>query len=112
MERTERGDAVASLRAAEIDQRGLQDAVRNNDQIVRGAQEICRSTIGLNDLTLDPITERQPIADPVGSAGVKRDSREDVAQGALQREAEDDREHARGGDERSDRRVEDVGDDG
>jgi hypothetical protein len=51
-----------------------------------------RPPIPLHDPSFDATTQRNPIADCVGSANIERDTGEDVAQCALHGQAQDDRE--------------------
>ena len=72
---------------------------------------MCRAPVGLDDATLGAVAKHDPITDLVWSAEVERYAREHVGERALQGKAKDDSEDARRGDQRPDRRVEDVGND-
>ena len=53
-----------------------------------------------------------PVIRAIGAAEAEHEAREHIAQGALQRQAEDDGDRARCGEQASDRKIEYIGDDG
>ena len=108
-------DQVLQMRfvgTADIGQAELgEKAVRQNDDVVRAGQEMRRPPGAFDDASLRAVAEQDPVADDVGPAERQRDAGEDVTERVLQRQAENDGNHARGGDQRADRNAEDEGED-
>ena len=52
-----------------------------------------------------------PVAGQIGPAEIEHDPGKEIAERALQREAEDDRQHTRGGKQSLDRKLQDIGGD-
>jgi hypothetical protein len=70
-----------------------------------------RAPVHLDDPAVGAAVDADPIARPVRAAEIQHDAREDVAQRALQRQSENDRDNARGREQASDRQIEDIGND-
>jgi len=73
---------------------------------------MCCTPIHFENFALRAALDIDPIAWPVRSIETERKARKQIAQRALKREAEDDGNDARSGEEASDREIEDLGDDG
>src|SRR6266851_362251 len=71
-----------------------------------------RAPVHLDDAAIGAAFETDPIPGPVGSAEAQHNARKHIAQRALERQAENDRDRTRGCEQPLDREVEDVGDDG
>ncbi|GGG11876.1 hypothetical protein GCM10010924_46250 [Rhizobium wenxiniae] len=86
-----------------------QRAVGKDNEILRAIDEVCGSPVGLDDPSLKPALEDDPITDRVGASEVESNTGEHVIQGALQRQAEHNRESAGGRNQGANREAENIG---
>jgi hypothetical protein len=103
--------AVARGRRAEVrDLRRGELAVRQHRGVALRRAQVRGAPVHLGDLAQDPGIDLDPVADAEGALQVERDAREQVRERALQRQAHDHAEDARGRDQAGDRLLEHRGD--
>jgi hypothetical protein len=85
--------------------------VRDDREIALRGQQMGRPPVDFDDAAARLATDIDPVARPVGSAEIEHDAGKHVAQRALQRQAQDDRDDAGGGEQALDRKIENIGDD-
>ena len=78
------------VRAAEIGQADLgENAVRQNDDIVRAGQQMGRAPVVFDDSSFRAVARMNPVADDVWPAECQCDAGEDVAERILKRKTEE-----------------------
>ena len=105
--------AVNAGRRADIHDLGFCDrAVGHDGKIPLRRQDMRRAPVQLDDPTLRSALEPDPIIRAIGAAEIENKAGEYVAQRALEREADDDRDGPGGREQTLDGKVEDIGYDG
>ena len=105
--------AVNAGRRADIDDFRLGNgAVRNDRQVSPSGQDVCRTPVYFDNAAVRAAVETDPVTRPIRPAEAQHNAREDIPQGALECQAEDDRDHAGSREQALDRKIEDISDDG
>ncbi|MNZ83585.1 hypothetical protein D3C78_1023180 [compost metagenome] len=86
-------DAEQMLRAAEVEHLGLRrHRIGHHGQAALSGLQVGGAPVDLHHLAFDAV-DGDPVIQLVGLGGVQHDAGEHVAEGALQRQADDDRHH-------------------
>jgi len=88
---------VDTRRRACVDDLRLGDgAVRHDRQVPLCCQNVRRPPVHLDDPSVGPALDANPITWSIGATYIQYDAEKHIAQRALQRQPEDDRDRARG----------------